>query len=513
MAPIQEKSATVAPTTPPPSQTPNALPLDNDTLGEATSYTPATPISPPQNTKSRKRRRVNRITRPKHGSLYDIMHEHAGESLFVPPICWTDIHAQLLDAHFVDRDPIRKPVPDFNCASSKYPPRPTKLAALLSKELASVLSPKVVPFCSESMKSVMRTFFPATFTKAKSDHELSLRCGSRIVKRAVRVGVLWKQPDSNGSFDSAATKPASFPGRIPSSSCRPSESQSSDQTNVSNQSAANPPILAFVNKTYLNAVRQNLYRVWPGPTGGDELNAPVSSLQKLRSKRLVPATRGHDAYLVAVMLAIAQSQCYPSRSSKLPSRFSSQRSSQQSMDEPLEPQPKFRDIPVRLLSQDTDAAEFIVYSTTVTTDLLRRFDDMSWAPHVKKEQNRDLRIEVTRVPIWPLLGLKERLAEALGEDISSEVCQTLANTDIETWETEEERGLRLGSLKRKRVALPDLYNKSFDFEGSDSAAGELTPSSNIITGLGITAASPPVSPRTPKRRRTATKTVSELEVC
>lgn len=444
---------------------------------------------------------MNRITCPKIGSLYDIMHDNSGESLFVPPICWTDKHAQLLDARFVERDVIRKPVPDFNCMSSKYPPRPTKLATVINKELTTILSPKTVPFCSESIKSVMRTFFPATLCKAKSDQELNLRCGSRIVKRAVRVGVLWKHPDSTGSsFDSASTKIASFPGQIPNGSF--------DQPWT--QPIASPPILAFVNRTHLDAVRQNLYRVWPGPMGGDLLNAPVTNLQKLRSKRLVPATRAHDAYLVAVMLAMAQSQCYPARSSRSLSRSSSQKSSQQSMNEPLEP--KFKDVTVRILSQDIHTAEFIVYSATVTADLLMRFDNLSWAPTTKDIRNSDLNIDVTRVPIWPLLGLKERLAKALGEEVSGESHSDL-DADIETWETAEERELRLSSSKRKRPAVPDVYNRSFEFDANASMTGELLPPANAISGLGITVASPPVSPRTPKRRRTATQTTSELEVC
>lgn len=514
MASIPQKSATAAPKTPPPSQTSSAPLPDNDISALATSHTPATPILPPQDTKPRKRRRLNPITRPKPGSLYDIMHDHSGDSLFVPPICWTDKHAQLLDAHFVESNTIRKPVPDFNCMSYKYPPKPTKLATQISKELTTILSPKIVPFYSESIKSVMRTFFPGTLSKAKSEQELSLRCGSRIVKRAVHVSVLWKHIDSIGSsFDSAATKLASFPGRIPSSSFQPSESQTSDRTNIGSQLVASPPVLAFVNRNYLDAIRQNLYRVWPGPVNGDQLNTPVSNLQKLRSKRLMPATRGHDAYLVAVMVAIAQSQCYPHHSSKSSSKYSSQRSSQQSLKEALETQPRFRDVAVRILSQDIITAEFVVYSATVTADLLRRFDDLSWAPpRVDDIQDSELKIQVTRVPIWPLLGLKERLSQTLGEELSGEACSRLTDAEIETWESDEERELRLGSLKRKRIAVPDAHNKSFDSDGSDSTAQVFTSSANILSGLGITVASPPVSPRTPKRRRTAAQTASELEV-
>lgn len=505
MASIPQKRATgaAAPKTPPPSQKLNAPLPAADMAALATPHTPAAPLSPPQedDTKPRKKRRLNPITRPKPGSFYDVMHDHAGESLFVTPICWTDKHAELLGAQFVDCDTVRAPVPDFSFTSSRYPPKPTKVAERISKELSSILCPKAIPFCSDSIRSVMCTLFPDTLFMTKSDQELSLRCGSRLVKRAVRVCVLWKNPgdDTGSSFDSAATKPASFPGRIPSSIFATRESQ-----------ADSPPVLAFVDKNYLDAVRQNLYRVWPGPANGDRANTPVSNLQKLRSRRLMPATACHDAYLVAVMVAIAQAQCYPRHSPKSSPKAWSQWSSQQSTNESAPPRPRFRDVAVRILSQDIVAAELVVYNAAVTADLLRRFDDLAWAPsRVEDLEGSGLRIHVTRVPIWPLLGLKERLGQALGEEIAGDAWSRLGDAEIETWESKEERELRLASHKRKRAAVPEGPSQSLDADG----AQVLSSSANILSGLGITVGSPPVSPLTPKRRRTAAQAVSELEVC
>lgn len=518
MASIPQKRATgaAAPKTPPPSQKLNAPLPAADMAALATPHTPATPLSPPQedDTKPRKKRRLNPITRPKPGSFYDIMHDHAGESLFVTPICWTDKHAELLGAQFVDCDTIRAPVPDFSSMPSRYPPKPTELATRISKELSSILCPKAIPFCSDSIRSVMCTLFPDTLSVSKSDQELSLRCGSRIVKRAVRVCVLWENPsdDTGSSCDSAATKPASFPGRIPSSifAKTPPKSQTSGATNLGSQSADSTPVLAFVDKNYLDTVRQNLYRVWPGPANGDRTNTPVSNLQKLRSKRLMPATACHDAYLVAVMVAVAQAQCYPRHSPNLSPKAWSQWSSQQSTNESAPPQPRFRDVAVRILSQDIANAELVVYNATVTAGLLRRFDDPAWAPSRFEDlQDSRLKIHVTRVPIWPLLGLKERLGQALGEEIAGEAWSRLGDAEIETWESNEQRGRRLASHKRKRAAVLEGPSQSLDADG----AQVLSSSANILSGLGITVASPPVSPLTPKRRRTAAQAVSELEVC
>lgn len=454
-----------------------------------------------------------RITRPEPGSLYDIMHEHSGESLFIIPICWTDAHARLLGVTFVDRDPVRKPVPDFNSVFSKYPPRPSRIATELSKDLTTILSSKSRPFGSQSIKQAMRTFFPTTLSKAKSDVDLELRFGNHTLKRAVRVAVLWKHPDSPGcSFDSATTKPMSSYDRIPSSSRKPSDSQISDWSFVGSQPPSDRPILAFVNRTHLTLVRRTLYRVMPGPQNGDQQNTPVSNLQKLRSKRLVPEDSDHDSYLVAIMTAIAQSQCYPSPLDSA-SRSSSQKSSQGSSGptETSSLQPEFRDVLVRILSQDNDAAEFVVYNTIVTAAFLKRFSEPTKSPSADDLFNGGLEVDVTRVPIWPVLGLKERLAKALGTEIAGAECSQAVDAEIETWESEQERKMRLSTLKRRREALSDVFNTSFDSTDGGSPGMEPSSSVGIGSAMGITVASPPLSPRTPKRRRT--QAINELEVC
>lgn len=438
------------------------------------------------------------------------MHDNDGESLYLTPICWTDAHARLLDVHFVSRDPIRKPVPDFNSLSSRYPPRPSRIATELSKDLTLILSPKFSHFDSAAIKQVMSTFFPATLSKPKSDVDLEIYFASRMLKKAVRVAVLWKHPESStASFDSAATKPASSYGRIPSG-----DSQVSNWSCINSQPQPDRPILAYVNRSHLSMVRRNLYRVQPGPLDGDRQNIPVLNLQKRRSKRLMPADGDRDSYLVAVMLAIAQSQCYPPR---MASRSSSRKSSQGSTigPEAVPPQPEFKDVPLKIMSQDSDTADFVVYSTIVTAAFLKRFADPTKAPSPGALHNGGLKIEMARVPVWPVLGLKERLAKALGSEIAGQELSQVVDEGIETWESEEERRVRVGSLKRGRDVLAEVFNTSFDCNdgGSEGRRPSFSiPSSpNMNGGLGITVASPPVSPRTPKRRRT--QAINELEVC
>ncbi|ROW06757.1 hypothetical protein VMCG_04185 [Cytospora schulzeri] len=510
-----QKTAAIALKTPPSSQSAGAgpEPTENDGSTDAPLLAaPATPYSPPENERPRKRRRIiNRITRPEPGSLYDIMHEYQGESLFIIPICWTDQHPKALGVQWTHRDAIRKPVPDFNSMSSKYPSRPTRIATELSKDLTTILSPSdPSPLSCTSMKNVMSTLFPATLSKARTGMDLELRFGDRILRRAVRVPVLWKQYDyGSRSFDSASTKIASSYGWTPSSSCGAGESQATEGSRSSSQSASAQPTLAFVNRDSLHLMRRTLYRVLPGPINGDHRNTPVANLQKLRSKRLIPHDVDHDPYLVAIMIAIAQWHCYPP-SSRSASRSFSQRSSQgsQAGPETYSQQPEFRDVPVKIITQNSTTAEFVIHSAVVTATFLERFARPSKAPHADDPLGGGLDIEVTKVQIWPVLGLKERLAKALGPEIAGELaCSDVSDGNIETWETEQEREFRLGNFKRKRDGVYETFSKSLEID--DDVA---EPPTSGSSGLGLAVASPPLSPRTPKRRRTQSNN-TQLEVC
>lgn len=509
--PPPQKTANMVLTTPPPSQSASAEHIEDG----GSTITPlldiqATPYSPPENDRPRKRRRIlNRITRPEPGSLYDIMHEYQGESLFIIPICWTDQHSKALGVHWAHGNTIRTPVPDFNYMSSKYPLRPTRIATELSKDLTTILSPgEPSPRSCTAIKNVMSTLFPATLSKARTGMDLELRFGDRILRRAVRVPVLWKQYDYDSrSFDSASTKIATTHGWTPSSSCGAGGSQATEWSGSSSRSASSQPTLAFVNRDSLRSMRRTLYRVMPGPVNGDHRNTPVANLQRLRSKRLIPQNVDHDPYLVAIMIAVAQWHCYPP-SSRSASTSSSQRSSQGSQSGPdtYSQRPEFRDVPVKIITQDSITAEFVIHSAVVTAAFLKRFACPFKAPHAEDPLGGGLNIEVTKVQIWPVLGLKERLAKALGPEIAGGLaCSDIVDGDVETWETEQEREFRMVNIKRKRGSIHETVSKSLDLDNDV----EEPPSAG--SGLGLAVSSPPLSPRTPKRRRTQSNT--QLEVC
>jgi hypothetical protein len=219
--------------------------------------------------------------------------------------------------------------------------------------------------------------------------------------------------------------------------------------NCSAQAWSDPPILAFVNRTSLLQNRSKLYRVTRGPN--HSANVPIESLQRLRRKRLIPKSPARDSYLVAVMLAIAQRKCYRHRPTGSPktSPQNSPMASHAARNVSL-PQPEFRDIPVMIITQDYENAEFIVYSTVVTRVFLERFAFPSKAPMVTDVQGGELNIQVTRVQIWPIFGLKQRLAQALCLQIAGDLAwDDTASTDMETLETKHELALRLSNLKRR----------------------------------------------------------------
>ena len=457
-----------------------------------------------QTAAARHRRRRRRIIRPEQGSLYDIMREHCGTSLYVLPICWTDLHARLLQARFLEQDPILTPLPSSK-SPLRYEPRPSQTAAGLSRDLTVLLSPELTrPFCkTRAIKSVLSTLFPTTMSRPKTGGELDLYFGDRVFRKAVRVPIIWKRPECiTASFDSAVTRPATSFGRIPSSS---HESISSSSWSCNNsQSTRDEPMLAYINRTQLALVRANLFRIVAGPDNGDRSNGPVSRLQQLRSKMRIPENAEHDAHFVGILLAMAQAHFYESRSMQ-PSRSSSQSSRMNGSSQKDDPtKPDFRDVTVQLLTHADDSAEFIVYKAVVTAGFLRRFSTPAKFSKLEAIPDCGMNIEYTKVPIWPVLGLKERLGKALGREIAGDILPD--DESIETWESQEDRQARLGSLKRKRIdreALSEVFNQSFEVH--EDSSQEPTPSTG--NRLGISA---PLSP-TSKRRRT--RPISELEVC
>ncbi|UNI24772.1 hypothetical protein JDV02_010496 [Purpureocillium takamizusanense] len=470
---LSPKHPTMAPLpspaeTPSTTQFPTETAIDADLVAEGADEATAICPPPPMSVSKPRRRRAVRIFRPAKDSIYDILHEHAGASLFVRPICWTDKHAELLGARFHKLPRCDSPSP-LNTAES--PPRPTKghmepsqTITSLSNSLTEILTPgSPYPVMTSSfIKTILSTLWPGAFGKPLFLPELHLFFGDRVYRDAVRTQVMWNYPldpvkSSQSSFTTTSTRPADSYGPSPPAQHNP----------------AGLPMMCYISRNQLAVVRRTLFRIAPGP--GRSWNAPVFRLQQARSRLLVPADPDHDVQFVAIFLAMAQRHFYnaPPPSSRRDSQWATQPTSKTAL-----PHPQFEDIKLHILTHDVDEADFIVYTGHVTAKFLERFHDPLKAPRDESGRVPGLEIEYTRVPIWPILGLRERLGTALGEGIVG----PFDPTEMETWETKADNELPNGdgkldardsqsNGKRKRDALSEVFNTSFE-EDSDADEDE-----------------------------------------
>lgn len=396
---------------------------------------------------------TNRRRRPRRSarnSLNGLLRQHAGTSLFVRPICWTDLHSKILGAHFVQLPPCDTPLPESTPGSppSKGHLRPSRAIMTLSDALTEILLPDALHpvLSSNAVKTVLSTLWPAAFSQSQLLPELHIFFGDRVYRDAVRTQVQWNYPgDSARSSQGSSFK---------STSTRPADSHNTPPPTTSTPTPHDPsrlPMMCYIGKNQLASMRKNLFRIASGP--GRTWNGPVSRLQQMRSKALVPANSDHDAHFVAIFLAMAQRHFYgaPVPSSRRDSQWSPSRGKAQ--------RPAFDNVSLRILTHDNDTAEFIVYTGHVTASFLDRFYKPSKAPFGQEEEAAGMKIEYSRVPIWPILGLRERLGKALGEEIVGQ----FDPSEMKTWETEEV-GDENEHTKRKRDALSEVFNASFEEE-------------------------------------------------
>jgi hypothetical protein len=416
------------------------------------------------------------------------MHDYAGTMLYVVPICWTDLHSQLLGASFIERPAIATPVPDLDRGISL---EPSRMAQTLTSELRNLVRMEASPakaFCkTRAIKRVMSTLFPNTLSRPKTGAELNLYFGQRIFKKVVRIPCLWKSPSgADASFDSCPTLPSTSFSQVPPSA-----------REAGCEYAPNKPILAYIGRAQLAAIRRNLYGVVRGPNNTP--NEPVARLQRLRSKMLIPANTDHDPYIVAILLAMAQAHFYREPSSKSSSQSDGGRKKVRM------PPPSFRDIKVQVITHDKgneSSPNFIVYTAVVTKTFLDRFMYPHKAPTPQGGETlaTGMSISYTSVGFWPLLGLKERLAKALGREIAGDPMygdpEHIALWDplVEPPHTPPYQSFTLKRRRVERDPLAEVLNSSFEEEPPSSPDDR-----------------PVLSPAA-KRRRT-TRPVNTLEVC
>ena len=104
-------------------------------------------------------------------------------------------------------------------------------------------------------------------------------------------------------------------------------------------------------------------------------------------------------------------------------------------------------------TEDEDEA-FIAYTATIPAAFLSMFHE----PHKTPVGDAQVHIEYTHVPIWPVLGLKERLGQVLGRDVVG----NFDETNLETFDDGELTPIpEAVSPKRRREVFSEVLNVSF----------------------------------------------------
>lgn len=402
-------------------------------------------------TSAPKRRRIRRIHRADSNSLYDLLHDNQGTALFVRPIFWTDQHTKILGARFDENAPCDTPVPSSSPGSppSKGHMRPSPAVTALSDSLSEILTAGRHPYIvSNALKAALYILWPQAFRDFRFQPDMNLHFGGRVYRDAVKPSIMWYYPPEtshNHSFSSDTTQPADTLDVLPSQ----------------NSAIDNPdklPMMCYLGKSQLAMMRKNIFRIMPGPRGS--WNGPVCRLQELRTKVLVPLNSDQDPHLVGVFLAMAQRHFYGPPTESLRLRREHAYVAPRGITYP----PKFHDVKLRILTTDNDTAEFIIYTATITAEYLQRFQT-PWKTPNTMEENLGMKIDYARVPIWPILGLKERLGKAVGQDIVG----PFNPDDIETWDADDdpEKVTPLGKRKREETFSEVLNGSTGDDDSSD----------------------------------------------
>jgi hypothetical protein len=159
----------------------------------------------------------------------------------------------------------------------------------------------------------------------------------------------------------------------------------------------------------------------------------------LRSKNLLPTNPDEDSYFLAIMISMAQRSAYADMRSGtgfVP-----------------------RNVKVRVLTVAEEENAFIVYTATIPTAFLSMFH----TPNRASIGNSQIKVEYAQVPVWPVLGFKERLGKAL----SADVVGGFDGIPMDTYEDEITSVPESISPKRRREALSEVLNASFS-EDRDS---------------------------------------------
>ncbi|KAH6680011.1 hypothetical protein F5X68DRAFT_263687 [Plectosphaerella plurivora] len=330
--------------------------------------------------RKRRKRRVRQAYEPVAGSFCSILHEYAGETLFAKPIMWTDTQLSAFGIKFVQLPPCQKPRP----VSSEAWKQPTQSTRLLRMNgcVEMVLNPRrpittdQSVFTSPRMSGLGGMFdimYPGRTIRPAGgkNHMFSLFIWGAPYPHLCHLEGFWRDESSKVT-------------------------------------------MAFLDKPLLESTRKfRMFSVYK-PRAGPE-NTAVKSLVAKRVSLVLPKDPDQDPFLAAAFIAMAQDRFYPATPES--KGMTGKITKRQFRDRPM---PKFADTKLRILTTNGNQT-FSVYTTTVTAKVLTALHHPTAEELRSGPDDHTMDIEHTKVDVFPLLGLKERLARALGEDLVGEV--------------------------------------------------------------------------------------------
>lgn len=365
------------------------------------------------------------------------------------------------------------PVNEPGSPPSKGHMQPSQTIMTLSDTLTDILSHKIAQplVVSNAVRTVMSTLWPQCFQYSFLVPELHMYFGDKVYREIVRAQIMWTYP--GGTYLPSQNSLGS------SQSTQLTDSQPAAQSQESStprrHRLTGQPMICYMSKAQLASIRRNMFRIMPGPNG--QYNEPVYRLQQLRSKNYQPNNPDEDSHIAGIMLAMAQKHFYSNP--RVLAIF------RKGVSPAVDAKP-FVDLKLRLMTHDTERAEFIVYTGHMTTTFLERFRRPHRMPPAtdSDEQDLGLKIDYVRVPIWPILGLRERLGKALGEDLVG----SFDPDAMETWEEDGVEAPRSSGSKRKRTALAEVVNRSFEESEEDQSSPSRNKKQCIRQGTPLQAA-------------------------
>ncbi|KAI1120529.1 hypothetical protein F5Y10DRAFT_124407 [Nemania abortiva] len=356
---------------------------------------------------------------PSAGSLYSVMDQHPTLSLYTRPLQWTDMHTHLLGCRFVrlptqnSQNPLTPPSSGSSPSSSSTPQTLTTPSTLteVGKQLSILMSgPRSVSTKSRALRKILELLYPADLNEYKENLPLSVDVGNLRYPGAVTCQAAWfnRTPHAQ-SFNSGTTQAAS-------------QQNSPIGPTAMDLTVNTTPMLAYFSQSHLNHHRRTMGQFLGSPDG--KFNYPGHRLGVIRAKKLLAKNSNEDAYLLAMILAMAQESARTTI--------------------------WYRDFKARILSIAEEEMAFLVYTATVPTGFLAKFRDPSATP----AGDSGVTIEYTKVPVYPVLGLRERLGEALGSDIVGDLDATLFNWHLDPAPSPGPV-TRPKAPKRPRATLPE----------------------------------------------------------